>query len=309
MGVYREVKLAIVIAVFLCFLPYITYGEIVDRIVAVVGDKPITLTALRKALKLKKNSELRKVPVLEQQKTLDMLIEQELIEQRAKKIGISVSDTEVDEEIENVKKANNITTELLELALQNEGMTLSDYRDAVRFQILKAKVINREVRPFVVITDELLLKYYNEEIAKNLEKVVSFRVITIYDDSNGKLAKDIKEYYSMAQKNVNFDEIVKKASENYKVTDYAPKNIKLKTLSHELIDAIKDMKPGELGPLVRFSNGFQIFRLDAVNYEGLKPYDEVKEELKKQYQKDKLEQVYIKWIEDLKKEIYVEKRL
>ncbi len=308
MGVCRKIKLAIV-AVFLCFLPHLSYGEIVDRIIAVVGDNAITLTALRKALKLKNNGELRKVPVLEQQKTLDMLIEQELIEQKAKKIGISVSDKEVDEEIESIKKMNNITTELLELALQNEGMTLSEYRDVVRFQILKAKVINREVKPFVVVTDDLLLKYYNEEIAKNLEKVVSFRVITIYDDSNGRLAKDVKEYYSMAQKNVSFDEIVKKASEKYKVTDNTPENIKLKSLSQELIEAIKDMKPGELGPLVRFDMGFQIFRLNEVNYEGLKPYEDVKEELKKQYQKDKMEQVYRKWVEDLKKEIYVEKRL
>jgi len=309
MGVRRKIKLTIVVIVFLCFLPLLSYGEIVDRIVAVVGDNPITLTALRKALKLKKNSELKKVPVVEQQKILDILIEQELIEQRAKKIGVSVSDKEVDEEIESIKKTNNLTTELLELALQSEDMTLSEYRDIVRFQILKAKVINREVKPFVVVTDDLLLKYYNEEIAKNLEKVVSFRVITIYDDSNGRLAKDIKEYYSMAKKNVTFDEIVKKASEKYKVTDNTPENIKLKNLSQELIEAIKDMKPGELGPLVRFNMGFQIFRLIAVNYEGLKPYEEVKEELKKQYQKDKMEQVYRKWIEDLKKEIYVENRL
>ncbi|MCX7769857.1 MAG: SurA N-terminal domain-containing protein [Proteobacteria bacterium] len=307
MGTGRKNKL---IYIFLfVFLPSLVMGETIDKIVAIVGDTPITLTNLRKFLKLKSNNELVKLPNIEKDRALDMLIEKELIEQKAKKLGIGVSDKEIDEEIENVKKINNITTEILELALQKEGMTLSEYKEIVRFQILKAKVVNREVRPFVVVTDEILMNYYQTEIASGLEKVVSFRVLTFYENQKNKLERDIKDYYNMAQKGVSFEEIVKKASEKYNVTDTTSENVKLKTLSIELQEAIGNMKPPQLGPLVKFDMGFQIFKLNSLKHEGLKPFEEIKEDLKKQYQKDKMEQIYKKWLEDLKKEIYVEKRL
>lgn len=308
MGACRKVKLTFIF-ILIFIIPSLSYCEIIDRIVAIVGDNLITLNNLSKFMKLKSSNEIKKVPISEQNKALDMLIEKELIEQKAKKIGIGVTDKEVDEEIDGIKKANNISTELLELALQKEGMTFTEYREIVRFQILKAKIINREIKPYIVVTDELLHEYYNKEIASGLEKLVSFRVITIYDDQKNKLERDIKDYYNMAQKNISFDEIVKKASEKYKVTDNSPENIKLKTLSPELQEAIKNMKPNQLGPLVKFDMGFQIFKLNSVKYEGLKPFEEVKEDLKKQYQKDKLEQVYRNWMDELKKEIYVEKRL
>lgn len=308
MGISRKIEL-IFILFFVFLLSTSSMAETLDRIVAVVGDIPITLTNLRKFLKLKNNSEMLKIPKKEQEKALEMLIEKELIEQKAKKIGIGVSDNEVEEEIENVKKINNITTEILELALLKEGMTLSEYKEVVRFQILKAKVVNREVRPFVVVTDDILHNYYQTEIASGLEKLVSFRVITIYENQKYKLERDIRDYYNMAKKGIDFDEIVKKASERYKVTDTSSENVKLKSLSQELQEAIANMKPQELGPLVKFDMGFQIFKLNAVKYEGLKPFEEVKEDLKKQYQKDKMDQIYKKWLDDLKKEIYVEKRL
>ncbi len=308
MGIGRKIAVVFIIC-FLIYFPSYTLGETLDRIVAVVGDSPITLTNLRKFLKLKNNSEIIKLSRQETEKALEMLIEKELIEQKAKKIGIGVTDKEIDEEIDNIKKINNITTEILELALQNEGMTLSEYREIVKFQILKAKIVNREVRPFVVVTDDILLNYYQNEIAAGLEKVVSFRVITIYENQKNKLEKDIKDYYNMAKRGIKFDEITKKASEKYKVTDTSPENVKLKNLSMELQEAIKNMKPDEIGPLIRFDEGFQIFKLNSVSYEGLKPFEVVKEELKKQYQRDKMDQIYKKWLEDLKKEIYVEKRL
>lgn len=308
MGYYRTNKL--IIAFFLFFLlTKSSVAEIIERIVAVVGENPITITTLARALGAKKSQDLLKISRAEQEKVLDALIEKQLVEQKAQKLGISVADKEVDEEIEGIKKANNITTEILEQALQREGLSFSDYRDTIRYQILKAKVINKEIRPFIVVNEEILKQYYQNEIASGFEKMVSFSVVTIYDDEKGKLNRDIKEYYSMAQKKVSFHEIAKKASEKYKVNNTTSGYIKISALAPELREAMKNMKPSQLGPLIKFSEGYQIFILESIKYDGLKPFEEIKEELRKQYQKEKLEQLYNKWLEDVKKEIYVEKRL
>ncbi|GAB4434637.1 MAG: hypothetical protein OHK0040_05670 [bacterium] len=294
---------------FLIFANVKAMAEIYDRIVAIVGEEPILLSQLRKELRVDNNERLVKIPREKQEKALDDLIEKSLIEQKAKKLALTVTDKEVEEEVENVKKNNNITTEVLVEVLKREGLTLEDYREAIRSQILKAKLINREVRSQVVVTDEILLTYYRTEIATEKETLVNFDVLTIYSDEKNELDEDIKDYYKLAKNKKSLEAVLKEIGSKYKANLNNPRNVKLSLLSKELKEAIKDMKKEEVGPLVRFKEGYQIFILLSQGYEGLKPFEEVKEELKKKFMKDKLEKAYSDWLSELKKEFYVEKRL
>lgn len=296
-------------AMLILFSVYSARAELYDRIVAVVGEEPILLSQLKKELKVESNEKLIKIPRDRQEKALDELIEKSLIEQKAKKLGITVSDKEVEDEVEIVKKNNNITTEVLVEVLKREGLSLEDYKETIKSQILKAKLVNREVRPQVVVTDELLLTYYRTEIATEKEMLVDFDVLTIQDDEKKALNDDIKDYYKLAVKTKSLEKVLKEVGSKYKATLSNPRKVKVSILSKELKEALKDMKNGEVGPLVRFKDGYQIFVLLSQGYEGLKPFEEVKEELKKKYMKDKLEKAYSDWLSELKKEFYVEKRL
>jgi len=310
MGRDRKVKiiLALWLAVFFLFVPSVK-AEIYERIVAIVGEEPILLSQLKKELRVDSNDKLIKIPREKQEQALDSLIEKSLILQKAKKLAITVTDKEVEEEVENVKKTNNITNEVLVEVLKKEGLTLEDYKEAIRGQILKAKLVNREVRSQVVVTDELLLTYYRTEIATDKETLVDFDVLTIFFDDKKELDDDIKDYYKLAKNKKSLIDVHKEASSKYKTTLGNPRGVKLSSLSKELKDAIKDMRKDEVGPLIRFKDGYQIFILLSQGYEGLKPFEEVKEELKKKYMKDKLEKAYTDWLSELKKEFYVEKRL
>jgi|GEM_PF-3458924 len=310
MGRDRKVKiiLALWLAVFFLFVPSVK-AEIYERIVAIVGEEPILLSQLKKELRVDSNDKLIKIPREKQEQALDSLIEKSLILQKAKKLAITVTDKEVEEEVENVKKTNNITNEVLVEVLKKEGLTLEDYKEAIRGQILKAKLVNREVRSQVVVTDELLLTYYRTEIATDKETLVDFDVLTIFFDDKKELDDDIKDYYKLAKNKKSLMDVHKEASSKYKTTLGNPRGVKLSSLSKELKNAIKDMRKDEVGPLIRFKDGYQIFILLSQGYEGLKPFEEVKEELKKKYMKDKLEKAYTDWLSELKKEFYVEKRL
>lgn len=310
MGRNRKDKLIfVVIILFLVFTAVNGRSEIYDRIVAIVGEEPILLSQLKKELRVGSNESLLKISREKQEEALNNLIEKSLIEQKAKKLAITVTEKEVDEEIENVKKNNNITTEVLVEVLKKEGLTLAQYREAIKSQILRAKLVNREVRPQVVVTDEILLAYYRTEIATEKDTLVDFDVITFYLDDKLELEDDIKEYYKMAKNKKPFDEIYKEAAKKYKVVLNTPRKVKLSSLSKELVVALKNMNSGDLGPLVRFKEGYQIFMLLSQSYEGLKPFEEIKESLKARYMKEKLEKTYKSWLDDLKKEFYVEKKL
>lgn len=299
-------KLAFVLLILLFFSKN-SYSQIIDRIVAIVGDDLILLSNLKKSLLVKNTVELSKIPKEKQELALDELIERSLLSQKAKKLGISVLEKEIDEEIENVKTTNNITTEVLIEALRKEGITLEDYRNIIRHQIIKAKIISREIRPNIYITDELLRTYYEKDIAGEEQKLISFDVLTIYDDKTENFENEVKEVYKLAKNGTPLTELETKTKLNslFSTVD----NVKFSELAPELKTAMKDLKENQLGPLVRFSKGFQIFILKKISYKGLKSFEEVKEELKKTYTKDRLNKLYQDYISDLKKEFYVEKRL
>lgn len=296
------------IAVLLCFS--LTHAEIIERVVAVVGEEPILLSGLIKVIGAHDDKALLRIPREKQEKALDELIEKSLLEQKAKKIGVSATDKEIDEEVENIKKTNNITSEVLVEALKKEGVTIEEYRDNIRVQIIKAKLVNREVRSQIAVTDELLKQFYLKEIAGEKERLVNFDVITFYDDGKGRLEESIKDYLKLAKDKKPLVDIHKIAEkDNFKVLFGSPRGIKMSAISQELKDSMKNMREGELGPLVRFKDGYQIFIYMGEGVEGMKPFGEVKEELKKRYLKDKMDKAYTDWINEVKKEIYVEKRL
>ncbi len=307
MGKNKILRKIVFILFFLILFSKSSSAGIIDRIVAIVGDDLILLSNLKKSLLVKNNEELQKIPREKQELALDELIERSLLSQKAKKLGIIVLEKEIDEEIENVKIANNITTEVLIEALKREGITLEDYRNIVRHQITKAKIISREIRPNVYVTDEILKNYYDKEIAGEDKKTISFDVLTIYDDKSENFEEEVKELYSLAKKGVPLADLETKTRRNALFSSV--EDILFSELAPELKKAMKDLKENQLGPLIRFSQGFQIFILKKTGYRGLKSYDEVKDKLKNTYTVERINKLFQDYISDLKKEFYVEKRL
>lgn len=310
MGRYSIRGIAAAVTVAVALWNGAVCAETVDRIVAVVGDDIVLFSEFKRFFPEQKRSRIDQLPRNEQEKMLDGLIERRLIETKARGLGIAVTDREVQDEEEAVKKANNLTTEMLVEALVREGLSIEDYRATVRSQILKAKLINREIRPQIVVTDELLRDYYTKDILGEHQMLVDFDVMTFHDDPKGELKDDIGDYYKAARSGrKTFEEVSKSASKQYRVELGQPRGIAFGSLSPELQKAITELKEGEVGELVRSKDVFQIFRLVARRAGGLKPFEDIRDDLKKSYLRDKLDKGYADWIEKLRKETFVEKRL
>jgi peptidyl-prolyl cis-trans isomerase SurA len=73
-------------------------------------------------------------------------------------------------------------------------------------------------------------------------------------------------------------------------------------------DVLREMKPGDISPVLREPSGFRIVKL--LDREGARPYafDEVKEELSGLLRQEKLEGMYDTYVEKLRDEFYVEVR-
>ncbi len=91
--------------------------EVVDRIVAIVNDDIITLSQLdmaaapyRENIEASQESSARKKEMMAQMypQVLNQLVENSLVVQEAKRMGITVDDKDVDNAVENFKREHNL---------------------------------------------------------------------------------------------------------------------------------------------------------------------------------------------------------
>ncbi len=150
-------------------------AAVVDRIVAVVNEDIVTQydieTLLRPTIQSLKSQGLppereRQTLSRLREEVLDNLINTKLTEQEVKRYKIAVTDEEVENHIRQVKQRRSLTDENLKAGLAQEGLTLEEYRKEVKLQIQRSKLVNREVRSKVVITQADIKDYYEKNRSK-----------------------------------------------------------------------------------------------------------------------------------------------
>ena len=101
-------------------------------------------------------------PETVREEVIDHYIDIEVIKQAADSLGVSVSDEEVDEQVDSMK-SNYSTDEEWQEALESAGYTEQDYRDSVESSMLSAKVQEAAEEQGLIeeeeVTDDEVLTY------------------------------------------------------------------------------------------------------------------------------------------------------
>lgn len=136
------------------------------QVVAMVNNDAVTSYKLDKALAYAMAADIDKNQLSKDEyralkvNVLNGMIEDLLVEQRIRELGLSVSEQEVDAAVEDVQRQNNLTREQLLNALQAQGMSFADYRQNLRKEVLRYKLIGREVRSKIEVTNTQIREYF-----------------------------------------------------------------------------------------------------------------------------------------------------
>src|SRR5262249_48072908 len=136
-------------------------AELVDRIAAVVNNDIITLSEVEKraAPELARVSQEGTGPERAQKRaaalkrTLDTLIDEKLVDNELKELKVSIGDKEVDAAVDEVKKSYNLNDDQLRQAVSREGYSIAEYRESMRKQIGRYKLISEKVRKNVKVSE------------------------------------------------------------------------------------------------------------------------------------------------------------
>ncbi len=132
-------------------------SELMDRIVAVVNDDVVLQSELQMEIAAVR-AKLAKAGALDipedelARQALERLIVNKLQMAEAKKLGINIDDETLLTAMNNIANQNGLSLDELQTALQEQGMSLDEYRQELRNEITLQRLRNREVVARIQIT-------------------------------------------------------------------------------------------------------------------------------------------------------------
>jgi peptidyl-prolyl cis-trans isomerase SurA len=141
-------------------------ATVVDRIVAQVNREVITLSELEAQLKIVPQAQKDAIAQRGgdvQREVLGLLIEQELVNQDAKRQGIMVTEAEIDEAINSIIAENKLTPEQFKASLAKGGTNIQAFRSGLRMEILKNKILGIRLMSKIVITETEITAFLRGE--------------------------------------------------------------------------------------------------------------------------------------------------
>jgi peptidyl-prolyl cis-trans isomerase SurA len=156
----------------MCLVVFSSQGqavELVDKVVAVVNGQLITLFELNaKVDKLLSQAQGISISpkdpeyVEVQRRILDTMVNDILIKQAAAKLGITVSETEINSKIAEIKKQNGINEEQFRKQLAQEGLTREEFVKGLETEAIKHQLVGYMVNKRILITEEEMRQYYDQ---------------------------------------------------------------------------------------------------------------------------------------------------
>ncbi len=286
-------------------------AEVIDKIVAIVDSDIITLVELNKATSVYRNkieaeahSDDQKQKMIQEinAKVLNALIDNSLTQQEAIKYRISVPDSAIDSVVKNMMESRSMSPEQLEKALDNDGLTLTEYRKNIKEQILRNKLINHAVKSKVVVLESDIKLYYNnhkEDYAG--QKKYYLRNILINKEDK------IQEISSQLNAKKNFKELAKQYSIAPNAKDGGDLGLfDIQNFPDNIKTEIAKLKKGQFTDIITTPQGFQIFYIEDIVFDGGKTYDQARDEIHKILYNAQAEKKFTTWLESLKQNAHIE---
>ena len=299
-------------------------GRTVEEIIARVNNEIITRSEYEKSRQSaeedarqdcqnKCTPEQLKAEIDQRQKTsLRDLIDQSLLVQRAKDMGVSV-EPELIKRLDAIRTQNKIESmEELEKAVTAQGMNWEDFKNNIRSTLLTQRVISSEVGSHITVSDEEISKYYEAHKTEYVRtEQVALREIEV--NTQGKKPEEIPDLKKKAETTLqrikdgeDFGEMAKRFSDSKtKMQGGFLGLYKHGELSKELEDKVFKMKKNDLTEVIETKQGFLILQVLEHYDEGEQSLAKVKSEIMDKLYGARMEPAMREYLKTLREQSFV----
>lgn len=295
-----------------CFVPaFMSPAEAVrleDRIIAVVNKDLIMLSELKRDLlpeqdrlrKLYKGEELERRLKTAEAMGVTKMIERKLQLQAAQNKGLDISDQEVVQAVEEMKKQGE----------RLDGADPSTTR-SVREQLTLMRVVDREVRGLIMVAESDMKRYYQEHqdrFAYPEEYQLSQILVKPHTPDQLSIARGRAEALLATLKHgESFEELALRFSDGADASRGGRLGlVRRGELIPALEQALTSLEVGQTTGIVETAEGLHIVRIDDKKPRQFRPFQQVKTEIQSLVFQQKTEDQYRLWMADLKNKAYIE---
>jgi peptidyl-prolyl cis-trans isomerase SurA len=251
-------------------------SRLVDRIVAVVNDEIITSNELQQRLRVaeaqlrRQNIALPARPVLTRQVLERMIIDRAQL-QMAKETGVRVDDGTVNAAIARIAETNGMSLPQFRERLDKEGITFARFREDVRDDIVMNRLRDREVDSKVQIGEGEIDNFLAEKAGVTVNSVeynIAQILLRVPENANSDAIETVRKRAEDLVAQIRGGADFAKLAASYSTGSEALSGGELGWRTAErlptlFLDAVKDLKPGDLSAIVRSPGGFHILKLNG----------------------------------------------
>jgi parvulin-like peptidyl-prolyl isomerase len=217
---------------------------------------------------------------------LERLVEERIVLNRAEKLGVEISDEEVDERIrELVGTEEEMPREL----------ATPEYREELRRQMLLDRTAVRELAEKVDVSESAIVHYYEEKRdTLRAPPRVRIRQIVVPD------VEKANRILSELRKGADFAELATRES----IAPEAVNGGQLPPFAEgempEEFDRAFRLEPGQLSPVIASPFGFHIFRVEEKLPAAEASLEEVREQLRNELEAARLAELRRDWLREIR---------
>lgn len=223
--------------------------------------------------------------------TLNTMITEELLQQELNKKSITVTDADVDKDIETLK-ASFPSESQFESALQQNGMTMDDLKEQTKTQIELKKLMGDKIK----VTDEEVKEIYdqNKDSFATPEQVRASHILVETKEEAEKIEKELKE-------GADFAAIAKEKNQDATKDTGGDLNFFGRgEMDPAFEEAAFKLKKGEISGPVKTSFGYHIIKVTDHKEATNPTFEDKKEEIRGQLENQKVYQGSNAYIQELK---------
>lgn len=289
------------------------YAAMVNQRVITIGDvldyiQPVQM----KLAETYEGEELQKRVSAAMSEQLETLIERALILEEFTLKGGTIPDRLVDDRINGMisDRFKNSRTAFFE-ALSQERLTLDEWREQTREQLIISVMRRQEVGDRVIVSPRAVRETYEARLdTYRVPEQVKLQMIVLHQ---GATAEDQKVKREEAEKirakllaGEDFGEVAKASSEGNRAAEGGDQGwLEPSSLRAELTAVVDQLEPGRISEVVEAGDELYLLKVEARKNESILPFDEARKGIEKELRMAEEERLYKTWIVRLRRKFYV----
>ncbi len=294
----------------------------VDGIIAIVGDEIITKKdvdrAILPAIDLlttqygNQPDELERRILQLRRERIEELVTRRLVLMDFTNTGYSLPESFIEDQVrDRIRNEYYGDRSKLTKTLQEEGVTMEQYRRNIRENIIVRYLRDKHVSQEIIISPYKIETYYRTNQSQfKMEDQARLRMIEVTKDKDAPemAMKVAKEIIGKLDAGTSFEEMAAVYSDNPKRSqggDYGWIERTRSGLRKELADAAFSLKPGEHSQVIEIPSACYIIKLEELKPAHVRPLTEVRAEIEKALAAQEQKRLQDQWINRLKNKAFV----